>query len=76
MSTSDCHTGWRPVSAASDHFIRWLFCVAEWYSTVPTTGSTSATHPRVSIGWFEYRCCTNVSRTTRSAPANAASTSP
>ncbi len=47
------HRPWRPVSAARDQFIRWLFCVAEWYSTVPMTGSTSATHPRVSIGWFE-----------------------
>ena len=53
ISTSDCHTGRRPVSAASDHFRTWLFWVAEWYRTVPATGSTSATHPRVSIGWLE-----------------------
>ena len=30
ISTSDCHTGRRPVSAASDHFMTWLFWVAEW----------------------------------------------
>ena len=30
-----------------------VFCVAAWYRTVPATASTSATHPRVSIGWLE-----------------------
>ena len=53
ISTSDSQTGRRPVSAARDHFMRWLFCVAAWYRTVPDAGSTSAMQPRVFIGWFE-----------------------
>ena len=58
------------------HFTWWADCVEEWIVISPVPGSISATIPRASIGWFDWRCWWNVSTITRSAAAKAASTSP
>jgi hypothetical protein len=65
-----------PVSAAIIHRRRWLDWVALWTVRWLSSGSTSITVPRVSIGWFDCRWHENRSVITRSAAANIASTSP
>src|SRR5256885_5319679 len=47
--------GRRPVSSAMHHLTWWADWVEAWMVIVPVAGSISATMPRVSIGWLEWR---------------------
>ena len=48
--------GRRSVSRAMHHLTMWADWVEAWIVISPLSGSISATIPRVSIGWLEWRC--------------------